>query len=1755
MPQLLQRKTVWISLLIAVVSLWLCWYFAVPRFVAWQIGRQCKYCLAADFQHNGAFWQNSKLVILRPQITTTLGDCQLDCRKAEIAFELYPSDWKLVAALTLDNPQLTIDGNIGEVVRGFNLQQKASSPFTIEPQLKIVDGVLSTPTQKHWKIDFNADFGQEIQSEFSIVHLAGKLKGHFHSKESNRFIDIEFDRFPIETIHDLRWLDPWLEGITVRSGNISGTVNATQSKYDSPFINGNLIADHLIMGTTGREFELELPQAELTLDHCGMNLEGKSLSDKIRLKWGEEGKLCFIGNVKGKPLLQLSEFKGMIERCGNEMKIDFGCRACYAGEKLDLHIQSTAKTEKAKLAAAELSVSLSEGLEEKSHLYFTCNTKDKHLRVGELRIDNFRKPEFQLLKACMQKQIPALRFLDMHKGCIDVHLIGNLSENRPQELQIENINLRDFNIALPEWEITVQIPEAKGQMTIDFQQENPWESLDAEITLDNASISCGFIDSPIEQIDASIHIKKGRLDPFTLQGKFAELNGNVIIDGNSAENLAKAQFHGGMRQIAKLMPARFSQGLERGFIDDTVFVDIAVSSLQNGASIKTLIDIHDSKTQQSYPIHCAFDAIKTDEKIWGVWPPKSRSTRFWQDGPFAELRAFAPQLIVPSLLIACEIMSSEAGWNGLFIDNGRFSANNLPMEKFCEPFLFVHEQFNFKGIGDFEGTFDLDGAVVNYESKVATLENEDLNIEVSSPNAVLFSGKHHFDFIRDRDGGDLWLKNGFYYDKVHGLLFSDLDMEASLVDSRIHIDAISVSCQQMKFKGAIDIDYSCPDPGIYDVDVYVKEMTGKASQLQAMISHFPGLKTFGTLPIEGDIALSQSGGILRFASTPNDFRLQATVEGSLSNGFLTLDSDDVALDSLSLGFNFDHENKILSVNDVKGNLHLGKAGKSTDYTIDGSQIEFTNLSTRASEFDLRLTPIACDEGGKCYPPFLKLKGDCHTTGNDNLHIKCDTSKSHFVGISPHSLELVLNDDLDVDSFHLNFPFRLEDIYAGLTPVLASLMHNPKFPFEANQWPQITGDCVIDLNYDSNTAQLVYNMEAKQLSLGKKQYDLMLLNGKKKGSRWSIEQLQLDDLTIAADLLKSDNKLCCDFIGLRCGDALLAGLTGEYAFDKSRFDGKINLLEIDLSRLSELPKCSEFALNYHPKGKLKANGGLAFEFDNSSDGLRIFTDLMSQVQDLQLKGITFAPIANLPCRLDSQMYLGFGPLPPTPIASTNGETLGTIEFARALEDFSHDQFSVEGLHFTTEASQLPLLTDQLQASFPKEVTDFAASLLRCCKHEGLFKTEVSLNKSPNDFVFTLKPMDDSYWLFGREHDIRNASLTLTPKGANLLLQYRMSQALFWVNCMSETFSSGQIYCSSQFPKGLHDPNDLLTINWRDDATNGFLIDSMHGRFYGMGVALQAIEQATDIDQIGLQGDLALDMSVASDMLKPDLRQSLANMQVGKGYTFRGNWLLNKTGNGSLYNFDGLLIGNNIEFKGYQFQQLQADVKGNDSHINARNFWLLDSAGSIQIDHIAMDANPFTQESPTWTMALANITFTNFRPSLLHVVGLPPPATSTHFVIPKLQLELLQGVMGEAATFYGNGTFNFSNHSKRVLHHPLFVIPTEILNRIGLDLAVLNPVMGIIHFNINNSKVFLTKFKDVYSEGKLSKFYLPSNGSSSYIDFDGNLNVQVRMKQYNLLFKIAELFTVNVSGTLQRPVYSLQKQPHKARPYNFKRKNSG
>jgi hypothetical protein len=271
--------------------------------------------------------------------------------------------------------------------------------------------------------------------------------------------------------------------------------------------------------------------------------------------------------------------------------------------------------------------------------------------------------------------------------------------------------------------------------------------------------------------------------------------------------------------------------------------------------------------------------------------------------------------------------------------------------------------------------------------------------------------------------------------------------------------------------------------------------------------------------------------------------------------------------------------------------------------------------------------------------------------------------------------------------------------------------------------------------------------------------------------------------------------------------------------------------------------------------------------------------------------------------------------------------------------------------------------------------------------------------------------------------------------------------------------------------------------------------------------------------------------------------MADRGIGNGYLLRGQWKLGKDETKNLFEqlyFQGVLEGHHFEALGYQFQKLEAEARGSPTEIDFKNIIVTDPCGLLQSAEMRLNKISDTD----WLLHLPLLTVSNFRPSLLHQVRAAAPYVIKPLIVQQVELEGFRGIVGDRDSFCGKGFLSFTNSSKRNQSNILFAIPSEILSRIGLDLGVLNPASGMIFYEIKGAKVHLSRFKDIYSEGRLSKFYLPNTAYESYMDFSGNLHIQVRMKQYNLLFKLAELFTVTIQGSLKKPTYTLQKQNHQA-----------
>lgn len=344
---------------------------------------------------------------------------------------------------------------------------------------------------------------------------------------------------------------------------------------------------------------------------------------------------------------------------------------------------------------------------------------------------------------------------------------------------------------------------------------------------------------------------------------------------------------------------------------------------------------------------------------------------------------------------------------------------------------------------------------------------------------------------------------------------------------------------------------------------------------------------------------------------------------------------------------------------------------------------------------------------------------------------------------------------------------------------------------------------------------------------------------------------------------------------------------------------------------------------------------------------------------------------------------------------------------------------------------------------------------------------------------------------------------------------------------------------EFPFGLYFSTPSVSLDkgkvtlFKEDESvtvffeNGWQLAEIKGKLLGCEAALKVYEEPQNISLIGR---LSFDaqMLLYANRLPFQLDTWMGN------YTLEGKWSFNRQ---DLFNptFVGNLEGVRCGMHSVMCDHIHSDLEYRDKSIRLQNLVMTDWSGKLRATNIFLDREgKFSCEK----VALENFRLSRLKSPWTEMEKRNRPLFRS-FCIPYFTLNQFCGQLGDMQTFSGEGVLHFTNYCKRTLFSNLMQLPTEITARLGLDLTTLIPVKGEVLFKIQDEKIYLNEFKDVFSDGKRARFYLASE-EPAYIDFKGNLDFKVRMKQYTLLMKLAEFFTLSVKGTLVNPLYTLINQ---------------
>lgn len=320
-----------------------------------------------------------------------------------------------------------------------------------------------------------------------------------------------------------------------------------------------------------------------------------------------------------------------------------------------------------------------------------------------------------------------------------------------------------------------------------------------------------------------------------------------------------------------------------------------------------------------------------------------------------------------------------------------------------------------------------------------------------------------------------------------------------------------------------------------------------------------------------------------------------------------------------------------------------------------------------------------------------------------------------------------------------------------------------------------------------------------------------------------------------------------------------------------------------------------------------------------------------------------------------------------------------------------------------------------------------------------------------------------------------------------LDHHLDQFTLDIDPMGLDITSKYRIHNQEFPLECHSQSlkegqlllEGLTIDWEIDESKNIVVKKAAGTLAGISM-----------DLVRNQEWLTGEVSVAPP--------AIFGWPISKGFSLQGKWKREA--------FQG-------ELSGSDFERLKGQVTYSPGKIIVRDFCLKDAKCHLETDLIALDQTPVGE----WLLSIPQMLIQNLK--------------TKPFTIKAMDVKNFKGNLFTPSTYTGSGSFSFINTSKRNLP-ALFATPA------GLDASALIPVKGTIDYEIKEQKICFTKLKNVYSEGKIWKFSLPNTGS--YLDFSGNLNVQLCMKQISSLLKMTEHYTFNIEGPYEKPSYSLQRQ---------------
>lgn len=1349
----------------------------------------------------------------------------------------------------------------------------------------------------------------------------------------------------------------------------------------------------------------------------------------------------------------------------------------------------------------------------------------------QLSIVNWGPQELDLVSKLWPKMNLLNNEFQLQEGNFSGKIIAAFNESKSfpiESLSIREVKGSNLHFALQTPKLNGVIPDLSGWLDLKVEEKD-FPSLyleNGELSFSEAEVRIqGDPDlketEHLTHFSGSLAFKERVLKQGTVSGQLAGLQGRFNYLGASSPLVANLHVEGQVSSLAELLPYQWSDQMKKSFGDDHFSWSGHLSLAGQGLRAEGALLMASQGQDEEHHLDLTVDFERLyqeeEEELQPSW-------RKWGIALF-------PLASAEHLLIIDWMQDNKGSW-GLKLKQGSFQSSKFPLKRYLSPFLFpVEEATSLSGVGKIHGTFDFQTFMIHLQAYHACLDDPAYQIyadEIGDPFSkdgfISPTAFFYFDLQQKKRFGFIPIAQGSFLDKKHKLHFKDTKASIYLDDEQIDLQQVSTQAEGICFEADMQIDLSVPDS--LRIDIQTQKIISTLSAAQKFSAHFSE-SPFWKLPMQGHFLSGVDGGnmsILIPKDPAQDNQVEWTLQGDVSAASIPIASSQLLLHNLGTRLHYQSSSSTLLLTQIKGELmnveSEAKLGK-----VVGDQLSFDHSAEGKMNFDVALKDQLSNE-------MMRLAGIGKLMDEGKIDLHFTPLISHFKGIRP-AFETLKISDGKLSFLKAGCCVDLCELIAA-APLLKQFGWLPLSEEELSSIKEyaLQGALRNELEWDDVSKCLNLKISSPDICWSQGSLGPLKLEAKLSQENMSdLQMLHLGPLQMRGHLQWSSDGVDLKKVYINYGAGLQLAVSGHYDFLKKKFLFQCHEYLVDLESLQSLPKWHALLEPWKLFGKVFGSGKGQLSKASAKENWQFIGEAQAQLQDLEVRKIRIQNDGIIELNFSSIDGLKVEGLDLHVKRHDRKAYSAKLALKSAHYEAEGEQLRLDGLDFSLPGSSLIELVEIMRELFPDLIDENTTAFLKEIRCEGGLHGLLKMELSPNQVVLRLNLQDGRYTLWNHHHDLKKVVLELGPKQIRFQSQYNHLNRPYqlFLEVDRSSLKAGRLL--------LKDGNEPpLVLYWELDAAHKLLVNRVEGAIAGLEIHLAKSANSPAASQTLLLGHVKLfDVKKLMQVLPPEYAALITRAEIGNGYELKGQFFLSKEDWTEL-SFQGTLLGNHFRLFGYDLDQLWANLSFNSKQILFHNLHIFDPAGRVLVP----EGRFYKDVKGEWKFHLPAIQFQEVKPSKLSEAN-KPATTYKHLVIKKAELKEVCGYLSNPASYVGTGSFSFENMAKKnFLEETLLAIPNELIGRIGLNPNVLIPAMGTVQFSMKDGRFYLSKLVDVYSEGKRSRFYLSKNGFPSYSDFDGNLNLYVRMKQYNLLFKLAELCEVHVKGSLEKPNYSLTKQ---------------